>query len=146
MQKVDKEGKKETDTLIQSTFNFAVKSSSTSFHNFHVKDFFSKIWLYVGLFFSHFFEESIWREQRGSEQFYRACSQKMYFSFNYQTVMKESFISLNSIRLMGQRGCWLLCFVPVFCSWKRIQAINRKKWMWRPPCYKSSVFSPWICF
>lgn len=64
MQKAGKEGKKETGMLIQSTFNFAVKSSSTSFHNLHVKDGFSKIWLYVGLFFSHFFKESIWRRAK----------------------------------------------------------------------------------
>lgn len=41
--------------------------------------------------------------------------------------MKAFFISLNSVRLTGERGCWLLSSVPVFCSWTRIQAINRKK-------------------
>lgn len=64
MQKAGKEGRKERDTLIQSTFNFAVKSSSTSFHNLQVKDCFSKIWLYMGLFFSHFFKKSIWRRAK----------------------------------------------------------------------------------
>lgn len=51
--------------------------------------------------------------------------------FNYQIVLKASFISLNSVRLIGQQGCWLLSFVPIFCSWTRIQAINRKKWTCR---------------
>lgn len=51
--------------------------------------------------------------------------------FNYQMVMKAPFTSLNSVRLMGQRGCWLYSFVPIFCSWKRIQTINRKKWMFK---------------
>lgn len=49
--------------------------------------------------------------------------------FNYQ--MKASFISLNSVRLTGQWEYWLLSFVPILCSWTRIQAINRKKWMCR---------------
>lgn len=51
--------------------------------------------------------------------------------FNYQMVIKASFISLNSVRLMGQWRRWLLSFVPIFCSWTRIQAINRKKWVYR---------------
>jgi len=59
------EGKKEM-MLIQCTFDFAVKPSSTSFHNLHVKDCFSKIWLYVGLFLSHFFKEGIWRRVKMS--------------------------------------------------------------------------------
>lgn len=60
-----KEGKKEM-MLIQCTFDFAVKPSSTSFHNLHVKDCFSKVWLYMGLFLSHFFKEGIWRRVKMS--------------------------------------------------------------------------------
>lgn len=58
--------------------------------------------------------------------------------FNYKMVMKASFISLNSVRLTGQWECCLLSFVPILCSWTRIQAINRKKWMCR-------ATMPWIC-
>lgn len=61
VQRASEEGRTETDRLNPSTFNFAVKSSSTSFHHLDVKDCFSKIWLYMGLFFSYLFKESIWR-------------------------------------------------------------------------------------
>lgn len=65
VQKGGREGKKES-RIIQCTFDFAVKPSSAAFHNLHVKDCFSKIWLYMGLFLSHFFKESIWRRVKMS--------------------------------------------------------------------------------
>lgn len=93
-----REGKKEI-MLIQCTFDFAVKPSSTSFHNLHVKDCFSKIWLYVGLFFSHFFKESIWRRVKillfdcFLGHILKKC---ISFIFN-QAVMKAAFISFHLI-------------------------------------------------
>lgn len=60
--------------------------------------------------------------------------------FNYQMVMKASFILFNSVSLMALWGHSLLSSVPNFRNRTKIQTINRIKSTCRSPCYKSSLF------